>query len=186
MANMDKMTARRAALDARAVAHKGGFDVAANTHLLDYLRGAVAAGACIAGYMPIRTEVSPMATLDALDELGFALCLPVVIGKDRPLAFHSWRFGGALVDGAFGAAVPAKGADVSPDIVITPMVGFDKRGYRLGYGGGFYDRSFAGMERVVVVGFAYSAQEVPRVDEDATDVKMDVLVTENGVVDFSD
>ncbi len=73
-----------------------------------------------------------MATLDALDELGFGLCLPVVIGKDRPLAFRSWRFGGALVDGAFGAAVPAKGADVSPDIVITPMVGFDKRGYRLG------------------------------------------------------
>ncbi len=182
MANMDKMTARRAALDARAVAHKGGFDVAANTHLLDYLRGA--AGACIAGYMPIRTEISPMATLDALDELGFALCLPVVIGKDRPLAFHSWRFGGALVDGAFGAAVPAKGADVSPDIVITPMVGFDNRGYRLGYGGGFYDRSFAGMSRVVVVGLAYSAQEVARVDEDATDVKMDVLVTELGVVSF--
>ena len=73
-----------------------------------------------------------------------------------------------------------------PDIVITPMVGFDKRGYRLGYGGGFYDRSFAGMERVVVVGLAYSAQEVARVDEDATDVKMDVLVTENGVVEFSD
>ena len=92
-----------------------------------------------------------------------------------------------MIDGLFGAAVPDIGVFLQPDVVITPLVSFDCNGYRLGYGGGYYDRSFkelTAIKSVAAVGFAYSAQELRTIPTESTDHKLDALVTETKVLRF--
>ena len=113
--------------------------------------------------------------------------VPVIMGKGLALRFREWSPGAAMVDGPFGALVPQDGAWVVPEVLIVPLVAFDARGYRLGYGGGFYDRTLEGLRAqglVWAVGFAFSGQEPPEVPIEVTDQRLDVLVTENGVVRF--
>jgi 5-formyltetrahydrofolate cyclo-ligase len=116
-------------------------------------------------------------------QLG-AVGVPVILGPGQALRFREWSPGCAMVDGAFGARIPAEGAWVEPEVVIVPLVGFDARGYRLGYGGGFYDRTLAGLRArhpVLAVGFAFAAQELPEVPIDEFDQRLDVIVTEAGL-----
>ena len=122
-----------------------------------------------------------------LAALGWRLALPVVIGPGRPLAFRAWAPGEPTVPAAFGLEVPAGGAEVAPDLLLVPMLAFDVRGHRLGYGGGFYDRTIAAPARREPGASAPSASpsrrsSVPLLPDSETDMRLDAIVTEAGRV----
>jgi 5-formyltetrahydrofolate cyclo-ligase len=110
--------------------------------------------------------------------------VPVVQGRGLPLLFRTWQPGAAMVPGAFGALIPEAGAWLVPRVLIVPLLAFDRRGYRLGYGGGFYDRTLVGLRaqgKVTAIGFGFAAQQVPEVPTDAHDQRLDLIVTQAGV-----
>lgn len=141
-------------------------------------------GKVIAAYMAMRTEMDPTPAMTALAEQN-RLCVPVIMGKGQPLAFREWRPGCEMVDGPFGARVPARGDWLEPEIVIAPLVAFDRACNRLGYGGGFYDRTLEklrGQRPTRAIGFAYAAQELAGLVVEPTDQVLDAVVTETGVI----
>jgi 5-formyltetrahydrofolate cyclo-ligase len=173
-----KAALRAGAFARRAAAHATRAD--ATPRLLAEIRAR--APRMVAGYRPIRTEMDPTAAMVAC---GAPLCLPVVEGEGLPLGFRRWLPGEALVPGAFGAAIPATGETVIPDLLIVPLVAFDRAGHRLGYGGGFYDRTLAKLRAagpVFAIGLAYAAQEIPLAPREATDMALDLIVTETEVI----
>lgn len=182
----EKRAARAAARDRRAVAR--GADAArsgeatANARLLNLL--APHRGAVVSGYMAIRTEISPLAALtDWADHSP--VCLPVVVGS-APLTFRPWQPGCAMESGVFGALIPADPAPCLPDILIVPLLAFSRAGGRLGYGGGYYDRTLAALKArgpAIAVGLAYAAQESPvPLPLEATDMALDAIVTDAEVI----
>ncbi len=176
--NNIKALAREAAFAARKVAFAAGQGQAAEI-LADYL--AAHAGRVLSGYIPMRTEIDPLPAMAAHQG---PVGVPVIIGKAQPLRFREWTPGAAMIEGAFRALIPAEGAWVEPEVLIVPLLAFDAAGYRLGYGGGFYDRTLEGLRArgpVLAVGFAFAAQEVAEVPVDATDQRLDAVVTEMGV-----
>lgn len=190
----DPMTAAKAAARKAAFARrKAAFDAdraegfprvaAATAALLDALRDAPPG--VVSGYMPIRSEMSPLPAMTALSATR-ALCVPVIQGKGQPLLFHRWAPETEMVEGPFGAQVPRVAEIVQPSVVIVPLVAFDRAGARLGYGGGFYDRTLALLRAagpVRAIGLAYAAQEAPDpLPREATDQPLDGLVTEAGLL----
>ncbi len=184
-----KVTLREAAFTRRAAAHdadlsaNGAASRAATEHFL--AAGLHTGAGVIAGYCPIRTEIDPTPLMEALDGAGHRLCVPVIQGRGLALKFRAWRPDAEMVEGEFGALVPAAGDWLEPRLLIAPLVAFDANGWRLGYGGGFYDRSLQGLRakrRTLAVGFAYSAQQVDAVPHDPTDQPLDAIVTERGLV----
>ena len=177
-----KTALREQAFAARAEAFSTASVADANAALLaeiGLLRGKV-----IAGYMAMRTELDPIEAMTALAGQN-RLCVPVIAGKGQPLAFREWTPGAAMVDGPFGARVPANGDWLDPEILIVPLVAFDRDGNRLGYGGGFYDRTLEKLRArrpTRAVGFAYSAQELGNLVVEATDQRLDAVVTEAGTL----
>ena len=176
-----KAAARKAAFAIRKQAFAAGQGQAAEL-LADYLTKA--RGQTLAGYMPMRTEMDPLPAMAAHQG---AVGVPVIIAPATPLRFRAWGPGVAMVEGAFGALIPAEGPWVQPQVVIVPLLAFDARGFRLGYGGGFYDRTLAGLRAlgpVLAVGYAFAAQEVAEVPIDGFDQRLDAVVTEQGVREF--
>lgn len=140
------------------------------------------AGKVLSGYMPMRTEID---CLPAMEAHRGRVCVPVIPGAAQPLRFREWHAGANMVAGDFGALIPAGGDWLVPQVLIVPLLAFDRRGYRLGYGGGFYDRSLEGLRAagpVTAIGFAFAAQEVDEVPTEPTDQPLDLIVTEAGVV----
>ena len=149
---------------------------------LDALSGDVA-GHVIAVYWPFRGEPNLRRWMEGLVARGATCALPVVIARQSPLVFRSWNPGEPMRGGIWNIPIPAAGAEVVPDIVVSPVVGFDPLCYRLGYGGGFYDRTLAAMAtppRVIGVGFALAA--VATIHPLPHDIAMDAIVTELGPV----
>ena len=148
----------------------------------------VAAGMTVSGYSPLKSEISPMPLLRRCADAGAALALPVVIGRGKPLVMRAWAFGAPLDSGVWGIRQPEPEApEVEPDILLVPLLAFDRAGYRLGYGGGYYDRTVArlrGMKRITAVGLAYAAQEVPAVPKTEGDARLDLVLTEREVMDL--
>ena len=141
------------------------------------------AGRIVSAYWPIRGEPDLRLWMEGLAEHGGASALPVVVQRHAPLIFRRWRRGDALEPGVWNIPVPADGAIVAPDIVIAPVVGFDPACFRLGYGGGFFDRTFAALpRRPRIVGVGYAQQEIRTIFPQAHDVPMDMIVTEAGIV----
>lgn len=177
-----KALARKAAFAARKTAFAAGQGQAA-----ELLRDLLAnhADKPLAGYMPMRTEIDP---LPAMARHQGAVGVPVILAAATPLRFREWGPEVAMVPGEFGALIPAEGAWVEPQVVIVPMLAFDSRGYRLGYGGGFYDRTLQLLRAsgpVLAIGFAFAAQEVAEVPIDEFDQRLDAVVTERGVTWFA-
>ncbi len=178
-----KADARAAAFARRAEAHGAVDPSPALDLLLAELTGA--GGNVVAGYMAMRTEIDPAPVMRRLHAEGARICVPVIEGKDQPLKFREWTPGCALEDGPFGAKVPAEGDWLEPDALIVPLVAFDARLNRLGYGGGFYDRTLEGLRArkpVAAIGFAYAAQEADALPLEPTDQPLNALVTEKGVL----
>ena len=180
----DKTALRRRLYGLRRAAHAAGAGaaLAARDHAL--ASGLLDGARIVAGYRPIRTEIDPTPLMQALGARGARLCVPVIEGKGRPLAFREWQPGAAMLPGPFGAEIPAEGDWLTPEALIVPLVGFDAQGWRLGYGGGFYDRTLAGLRAgpgAVALGLAYAAQAVAAVPREPTDERLDAVATEAGL-----
>jgi len=175
-----KAAARQAAFARRKAAHGQGVDAEAQARLSAHL--APFAGRALAGYMPIRTEIDP---IPVMETWSGPVAVPIIVGMGQPLRFRSWRAGAVMIDGPFGARVPEAGEDIVPEVLVVPLVAFDRTGARLGYGGGFYDRTLAALRSarsVHAVGFAYAAQEAANLPCGETDVRLDAVVTEREIV----
>lgn len=174
--------AQRAALGA---ADRAEAAQAAAAHFLEKMP--LAAGQVVALYWPIRDEIDCKPVLGQLMDSGQPVCLPVITGDEQPLTFRIWEQGAALYEAGFGTLAPADGAPIAePDVIVAPLLGFDARGTRLGYGKGHYDRTLAAMEKKpVLVGYAFAAQELPEIAAGAHDAPLDYLVTETGLRKFS-
>lgn len=144
-----------------------------------------AKGAVVSFYWPMGDEADPRALAAALAARGHALALPVVAGRRSPLHFRAWRDGDGLVVHRFGMHEPVPSAPrVVPDMLLVPLLAFDARGHRLGYGGGFYDCTLAALARKLAVGIAFAGQEVERLPDAPHDHPLDMVVTETGVRHF--
>lgn len=136
-------------------------------------------GKAIALYWPFRGEPDLRPWMSALIERGALCLLPVVVAKAQPLSFRSWQPGEPLERGVWGIPVPAAGQDIKPSIVVAPVVGFDKDGFRLGYGGGYYDRTLAVLEpKPLVIGVGFERQKIESIRPQWHDIAMDAIVTE--------
>lgn len=133
-------------------------------------------------YWPIRGEPDLRPAYVELASRGVQLALPAVVAKDAPLKFIAWNPGDEMIKDTFGVAIPAGGAELSPSALLIPCVGFNERYYRLGYGGGFYDRTLALSPRPRTVGIGYSCT-FAAFDADAHDIALDTVITEKTAID---
>ena len=147
-------------------------------------------GARVSAYWPMRDELDSRPLLHALADGGAICALPVVVGRHRPLVFRRWKPGDALIEAAFGLCEPAKTAEpLIPAIVIAPLLAVDPAGRRLGYGGGYYDRTIAALGRageVVTVGIGYDVQIRPGVPAGPGDVRVDWVVSNERIIDCAE
>jgi 5-formyltetrahydrofolate cyclo-ligase len=145
-------------------------------------------GAIVSGFMPLKSEINPLPLLRKLAQAGAKLALPVVAGKGQPLIMRAWAFGSPLASGVWGIREPMPDAPaVDPDILIVPLLAFDRRGHRLGYGAGYYDMTLTALRAkrpVVAVGIGYAAQEVDTVPITPRDARLDLVLTEKETIDF--
>lgn len=182
----DKPALRKTLFARRKAAHLGDRAEAvarANRRLLD--SGLLDGAGIVAGYRPIRTEIDPTPAMAALAGRGVRLCVPVIPGAGMALVFRLWAPGAPMETGAFGAEIPSDPTEAVPDALIVPLVGFDAAGWRLGYGGGFYDRTLEALRALRptrAVGVAYAAQEVDTVPREPTDQPLDAIVTEDRLI----
>ncbi|MBL6454415.1 5-formyltetrahydrofolate cyclo-ligase [Belnapia sp. T6] len=139
-------------------------------------------GALVAGFWPMGQEIDIKPLLRALEARGHALALPVTPRRGQPLVFRRWRFGAPLARGPMGTSQPAEGETVTPDWLLVPLLAFDRTGRRLGYGGGYYDRTLAALPGAEAVGVGYAAQELDQVPAGPLDWRLRLVVTEREVV----
>jgi 5-formyltetrahydrofolate cyclo-ligase len=149
---------------------------------------AILPGAVVSGFMPLKSEINPLPLMRKLAGEGARLALPVVAGRGRPLIMRAWAFGEPLNSGQWGIREPKPEAlEVAPDILIVPMLAFDRRGHRIGYGAGYYDRTISALrarKAVLAVGIAYAAQEIPQVPSTERDARLDLVLTERETIDL--
>ena len=176
-----KSAARKAAFSRRQAAHD--LDTGAGAGVLSSVLAGYR-GVPIAGYLPIRSEIDPIPAMTEAAAHG-PVAVPVIQGDGLPLRFSRWLPDGPLRAGPFGVSVPEVDDFLTPEILIVPLVAFTRDGARLGYGGGFYDRTLEELRSsraVLAIGFAYAAQEDAALPLEPTDQKLDMIVTDQGVV----
>lgn len=172
----DVARARRAAL------LSDGFAAAIAAHA-DGLR--IAPGAIVAGYHAHRDEADPALLLEALARTGARIAFPRVTAKDAALEFHHVPDGEVLHPGAFGIREPlGHWPRVTPDILLVPLLAYDDQGTRLGFGGGYYDRTLAALPHARAIGIAYAGQRMDFLPHDAHDYPLNAILTENGLTEF--
>jgi 5-formyltetrahydrofolate cyclo-ligase len=176
-----KAEMRVVAKTTRDAAHQGAKGGALLTQTI-YDAIGIPETATLSGYWPIGSEIDVMTTLLTHANRGGAIALPVVVEAGAPLIFRVWRVGDEMDKGPFGIEEPkSTAAVVLPDILLTPMLAFDRAGYRLGYGGGFYDRtlrSLRAQKPILTIGVAYGAQEVPETPRGSMDERLDWIATD--------
>ncbi|WP_020694045.1 5-formyltetrahydrofolate cyclo-ligase [Reyranella massiliensis] len=149
---------------------------------LDKVLGDIS-GRIVGVYWPFRGEPDLRSWMEGLGDRGAVCVLPVVVGPQMPLAFRVWRRGDALEPGVWNIPVPVEQQEATPDIVISPVVGFDRACYRLGNGGGFYDRTLAALpRRPRIIGVGYEKLAIPTIYPQPHDIAMDMIVTESGTL----
>ena len=144
-------------------------------------------GAIVSGFMPLKSEINPVLLMHKLAEAGAQLALPVVAGRGKPLTMRAFAFGDTLGAGVWGIREPKRGApEVLPDIMLVPLLAFDRSGQRIGYGAGYYDMTIAALrarKTVVALGIAFAAQEIASVPTTPRDARLDLVLTEREVID---
>ena len=145
-------------------------------------------GAIVSAFFPMGSEISPMPLLKRLADKGAKLALPVVAGRGKPLIMRAWKVGDALDTGVWGIRQPkAEAPEVDPDILIVPLLAFDRTGHRIGYGAGYYDMTIArlrGIKSITAIGIAFATQEIPKVPATERDARLDLVLTEREIIDF--
>jgi 5-formyltetrahydrofolate cyclo-ligase len=149
---------------------------------------AVPEGAIVSGFIPLKSEINPLPLMRKLADEGAKLALPVVAGKGKPLTMCAFAFGDELAAGVWGIREPkAEALEVFPDVLIVPLLAFDRRGHRLGYGAGYYDMTITALRArkpIVAVGIAFAAQEIPEVPVTPRDARLDLVLTEVEAIDL--
>jgi len=175
IARRDALPAAERIASAQAIAERG-------------LPVEVAPGTVVSGFSPLKSEISPLPLLRRLADAGVSLALPVVAGRGQPLIMRAWTFGAPLVSGVWGIREPPVDApELFPDILIVPLLAFDRSGHRIGYGAGYYDMTITrlrAMKPVTAIGIAFAAQEIAAVPATPRDARLDLVLTERGAIDF--
>ena len=144
--------------------------------------------AIVAGFMPMKSEINPIPLLRKFAGAGVQLALPAIAGRGKPLTMRAFRFGETLASGVWGIREPKPDApEVLPDVLIVPLLAFDRSGYRIGYGAGYYDMTISALraqKTILAAGIAFAAQEIPNVPTTARDARLDLVLTEREVIDF--
>jgi 5-formyltetrahydrofolate cyclo-ligase len=142
----------------------------------------------VSGFMPMKSEINPLPLMRKLAAAGARLALPVVAGRGKPLIMRAWEIGEPLAAGVWGIRQPApSAAEVAPDILLVPLLAFDRAGHRIGYGAGYYDMTIAALrarQAVVAIGLAFAAQEIAAVPATPHDAPLDLVLTEREVIDL--
>jgi 5-formyltetrahydrofolate cyclo-ligase len=181
-----KAALRRDATERRRAAVRD--NPSAGAAVRDNFLGAVEvpAGIPVSAYWPLEEEFDPRPLFTALHRRGHPIGLPVILGKGQPLLFRRWEPATELVRGPFRVMTPPPTApEIIPKLLLVPLLAFDRAGYRLGYGGGFYDRTIDKLRaagEALAVGVTFAALEVPAVPRDDTDQPLDWIVTEREAI----
>lgn len=184
MLDLKKELRARASEMRRAACEAHGQDASRRlaSHGLDFLK--IAPGTVVSGFAAIRDEINPADLMTWLHAEGFRLALPVMVGKGQPLVMRAWSPGDVMEPAQWGIAEPLDDKpEVEPGVVLVPLLAFDGRGHRLGYGGGFYDRTLAKLRAkkpVTAVGIAYDEQKVDAVPVESYDQLLDWVLTPSG------
>ncbi len=183
-AKSEQRVAARARRDALFTSMDAAARARASRSLADGVDAHLVGARTIAAYLAIGSEIDPMVLIERLWQRGVTVALPHVAGRDRPMRFLAWAQGDVAIDAPMGVRQPAATvAEVTPDIILTPLLAFDGRLHRLGYGAGFYDRAFVANPAARRIGLAWHVQQVDRIAEDAWDVPLHSIVTETGFVE---
>jgi 5-formyltetrahydrofolate cyclo-ligase len=142
----------------------------------------------VSGFMPMKSEINPLPLMKKLADAGARLALPVTGRRGQPLTMRAWTWGEPLASGVWGIREPKPEApQVDPDMLLVPLLAFDRAGYRLGYGGGYYDLTLAQLrsrKAVIAVGLAFAIQEIAGVPTTPRDATLDLVLTEHEVIDL--
>jgi 5-formyltetrahydrofolate cyclo-ligase len=159
------------------------WDPACGKALADHVlrRTAPPAGTVVSGFWPIGQEIDIRPLLLALHERGHPIVLPETPKRGNPLVFRLWRPGAVMIPERFGTFRP-DGPVLAPDFLLVPLLAFDRRGYRVGYGAGYYDRTLAALPGRFRLGIAYAGQELDAVPAGAYDQRLDAVATERGII----
>jgi 5-formyltetrahydrofolate cyclo-ligase len=147
---------------------------------------ALPAGAIVSGFMPLKSEINPVPLMQKLATAGARLALPVVCGRGKPLLMRAFAFGDPLASGVWRVREPKPDApEVVPDVLLVPLLAFDRAGNRVGYGAGYYDLTIASLRAqgsVLAVGIAFAAQQIAQVPATARDARLDLVLTEKEAI----
>jgi 5-formyltetrahydrofolate cyclo-ligase len=149
---------------------------------------AIVPGTIVSGFMPLKSEINPLPLMRKLADAGARLALPAVAGRGQPLIMRGWQWGEPLAAGVWGIREPMPEApQVEPEILLVPLLAFDRSGHRIGYGAGYYDLTIAQLrakKQIAAVGLAFAVQELSRVPTTAFDAPLDLVLTEKDTIDL--
>jgi 5-formyltetrahydrofolate cyclo-ligase len=159
--------------------------IAARTFPLAIMQGTI-----VSGFMPLKSEFDPLPLMHRLAAVGASLALPAIAGRGKPLIMRAWQWGEPLSAGVWGLREPKPEApEVDPDILLVPLLAFDRSGQRIGYGAGYYDMTIAllrARKTITAVGIAFAAQEVAAIPATAFDAPLDLVLTERETIELRD
>ena len=193
MSELSGIAERKSALRSEAAARRDALPAPMRQAAAEAIAGRafpapITPGTVVSGFMPMKTEINPLPLMKALAEAGATLALPKIARRGEPLIMRVWAWGAPLDTGQWGIREPkADAPEVDPDIVLVPLLAFDRTGQRIGYGAGYYDMTIVRLRSrkvVIAAGIAFAAQEVSAVPVADYDAPLDLLLTEREVIDF--
>ena len=185
---LDKANLRREAIARRAALGPAERTAAAQIIAERKFPVAFAPGTIVSGFSPLKEEIDPIPLMRRLADSGAHLALPAVAGRGQPLIMRAWVFGEPLAAGVWGIREPlAQAPAVDPAILILPLLAFDRRGHRVGYGAGYFDMTINALrarKAIVAIGIGFAAQEIDAVPITPRDARLDLVLTEREVIDL--